>query len=80
MKVLPIPGYETYYLIDEEGNVYSQPRVAVTGIGPMTRPVGGRMLKPFLNGKKKQKCVKLNKGNRRVCHQVSTLLKRTFGA
>jgi hypothetical protein len=77
MRIKPIPGYESQYLIDEEGNVYSQARSVNTGLSGVTRQVGGRIIRPYYNCQK-QLCVKLSKNNKRTTHDVKTLLRWTF--
>jgi len=78
MKVLPIPGYESQYLIDETGNVYSQSRTVNTGLVNVNRQVGGKILRPYVN-QNGQTCVKLSKNNKRTSHDIKTLLTRAFG-
>jgi hypothetical protein len=79
VKIRPIPGYESQYLIDTYGNVFSVNRFVPTGIGDKLREVGGNMVRPYTNKKNRQVCVKLNKNGKRSTHMISTLLKRTFG-
>lgn len=77
--IKPIPGYESQYLIDEHGTVYSISRTVATGIGPMTREVGGNIIRPFNNGTRNKMCVKLSKNGKQHTHRIDTLLRRAFG-
>lgn len=79
VEVKPIPGYESQYLIDTYGNVFSVSRIVATGIGDGFREAGGNIVRPYRNKKNNQLCVKLNKNGKRTTYMVSTLLKRTFG-
>lgn len=44
-----IPGYENFYLVSDEGEIFSLPRVVSNGHGEYVR--GGRILKPGLRGR-----------------------------
>jgi len=78
MKAIkPIPGYESQYSIDNEGNVYSMPRRVPTGIQEMSRPIAPRILKPYID-KQGRSIIYLWKNGKKKCYEVKNMLKRTF--
>lgn len=81
MTIKPIPGFESQYLIDEYGNIYSQSRTVSTGIDKtgFVRQVGGNILKTYSNKYTKEPYVKLNKNNKRHSFMVQHLMRLTFG-
>lgn len=81
MKIQPIPGFESQYLIDEYGNVYSQVRTVSTGIdrAGFVRQVGGKILSTYKNKYTTEPYVKLNKNNKRHSFMVRHLMRLTFG-
>lgn len=76
--IKPIPGYESQYLIDNWGNVYSVQRNVPTGLPCGTRQAGGKILSSHVD-RKGRNIVQLFKNGKKTNYDVQNLLRKAFG-
>lgn len=78
MEIRPLKGFENFYTVNEEGDIFSLPRTHETigRFGPMIRKCGGKALKTHLNGS--YKVVELNVNRKAKKFLIHRLVYSTF--